>query len=370
MILLLLEWSWSGFAARRSGGDTSRGRWRGHFGGFEADEVEDKLDEVAVEVEDGVDELPRELLVDGGAGAELGVEPARGVGVGAADGADDAAVEAEVVPAPDRLVVLLLAEVVGGRLPVPARHLRAAREPHPLALFRRVDERLDERRRLLVLPGLVEVAVVAGLADDVGDAARAHRHDGHAARHRLEHDEPERLRLARHGEHVARGVRRAQLLALEHPHKLGRRALEVLLELRAHGAVADDGEAVPREHREHPLERLNVLLRPEAPDVHDDGRLGVPVREPRAHLRRAEPWVEHLAVDSALPHLDRLLRRHLLLVQLLLQHRGRHERQVRRRVQHPDHPPNRPHHPFEGVPRHVLWDVRVVRQHQRLAQHL
>ena len=67
--------------------------------------------------------------------------------------------------------------------------------------------------------------------------------DDQAARHRLERDVPERLRLAREQEDVGRGVVGGQLLARAHPaeDEIGMRPLE----LAAQWSVADDHAAAP-----------------------------------------------------------------------------------------------------------------------------
>mmetsp|Transcript_12578 Transcript_12578/g.40110 ORF Transcript_12578/g.40110 Transcript_12578/m.40110 type:complete len:411 (-) Transcript_12578:210-1442(-) len=278
-------------------------------------------------------------------------------------------------------------------------------------LRRHVDQATRPRGELVRVAWLEQVARLP-IVDQGRDAAAVAADHRHAARHRFEHDEAERLRIGWHHKDVGGGEGARELLALQQPGEHGGRAwyhtlpslessvcsvpwlfffdalaVKVLAQAVHVRTLTHKRQPSARQLGEHVAQVAQPLLDAQAADVDEEGRLWLAARQPLAHLARrrrelggvvalvvrvclAPPRlcavlrVEDVRVDALVPNLHAL---YAMRLELRLHLGRRHHRQVGAVVQLSDHTPRQPlSEPAQppSVRARVDGDVSVVRHYE------
>ncbi|MFM2429470.1 MAG: hypothetical protein RLZZ511_683 [Cyanobacteriota bacterium] len=115
--------------------------------------------------------------------------------------------------------------------------------------------------------GGIEEEAVFAVGDDVGDTARVGSDDGTASGHGFEEDKTEGFGAGGEDEGIDASVGAAEFFALEVADEVGVGIGEVLFELGAGGAVADEGEAGVGDGSEDGFDPVDFFFGGEATDV-------------------------------------------------------------------------------------------------------
>jgi len=240
-----------------------------------------------------------------------------------------------------------------GRLPPHAREL----EPEPAAR----EQPADRRERRLAPPRVVEESVLAA-PHQVAKPTGVRSDHRHSRRHRLEHDEAERLGGRGHHEHVGGCVGCGELVAGEEAGEVHRQLPEHAREACAIRPVADQGEARLGQLVHHPGERLDALLAREPAHVEEERLIRAAVGETRAHGERTAAGIEAHRVDAAAPDADP---RHALVLQAAARRRRGAEVRVCEPVEGAQPAAERARGEAEPVARRVAHQVGVKGGHER-----